>query len=92
MPAAVPLEDLERAHEELRALEMKYPDTYEEVAEFFQRNRGLGYSNLCKMLMGEQTPRELKGLEEEPAADESGADEDAGAGDTGAATETGDEA
>ena len=81
MPAAVPLEDLERAHEELRALEMKYPDTYEEVAEFFQRNRGLGYSNLCKMLMGEQTPRELKGLDEEESREADGDDETSGDGD-----------
>ncbi|MFW6448347.1 MAG: hypothetical protein ACOC0X_02270 [Halobacteriota archaeon] len=66
MPAAVPLEDLERADEELQALEMKHPEAYDDVAEFFRRNRTLGYNNLCKLLMGERTPRQLKGLEDEP--------------------------
>lgn len=65
MTAAAPLEELERAHEELQALEMKYPDAYEEFSEFFNDNRGLGYKNLIRMLMKEQTPRELKGLDEE---------------------------
>lgn len=64
MPAAAPLEDLERANEELQSLEMKYPDAYTDFTEFFQRNRSLGYTNLCKMLMGEQTPKELKGIDE----------------------------
>lgn len=65
MTAAASLEDLERAHQELQSLEMKDPDAYEDFAEFFRRNRSLGYNNLCKMLMGEQTPRELKGLDED---------------------------
>ena len=63
MPAAAPLEDLERAHEELQSLQMKYPDAYEDFAELVERNRSLGYSNLCKMLMSEKTPRELKGID-----------------------------
>lgn len=67
MPATVPLEDLERANEELQSLEMKFPEAYEDFTEFFQRNRSLGYKNLCKMLMGEQTPKELKGIDEDTA-------------------------
>lgn len=62
MPASAPLEELERAHEELQSLEMKFPDAYDDFAEFFRRNRSLGYNNLCKMLMGEQTPKQLKGI------------------------------
>jgi hypothetical protein len=65
MPAAAPLEELERANEELQSLEMKFPDAYEDFAEFFRRNRSLGYNNLCKMLMGEQTPKQLKGLDDD---------------------------
>lgn len=65
MPAAAPLEELERANEELQSLEMKFPDAYDDFAEFFRRNRSLGYNNLCKMLMGEQTPKQLKGLDED---------------------------
>lgn len=67
MPATVPLEDLERANEELQSLEMKFPEAYDDFADFFQRNRSLGYKNLCKMLMGEQTPKELKGIDEDTA-------------------------
>lgn len=63
MPAAAPLEDLERAHEELQSLEMKFPEAYEDFADFFRTNRSLGYTNLCRMLMGEKTPKELKGIE-----------------------------
>lgn len=63
MAAEAPLEDLERVHKELQSLEMKHPDVYEDVVELFKRNRSVGYKNICKMLMGEKTPRELKGLE-----------------------------
>ncbi|MDX1744548.1 MAG: hypothetical protein R3324_01310 [Halobacteriales archaeon] len=65
MPAAVPLEELERANEELQSLEMKFPEAYEDIAEFFRRNRSMGYNNLCKMLMGERTPKQLKGIDED---------------------------
>lgn len=65
MPAAVPLEELERAHEELQSLEMKFPEAYDDFAEFFRRNRSMGYNNLCKLLMGERTPKELKGIDED---------------------------
>lgn len=65
MPAAVPLEELERADEELQSLEMKFPEAYEDFAEFFRRNRSMGYNNLCKMLMGERTPKQLKGIDED---------------------------
>lgn len=71
MPTEADLEDLERAANELEAIDMKYPDAFEEFSEFFQRNRGLGYKNLSRLLMGEQTPRELKGLDEETQAEES---------------------
>lgn len=69
MPAVAPLEDLEQAHNELQSLEMKFPDAYEDFSEFFERNRSLGYSNLCKLLMREQTPKELKGISEHPEAE-----------------------
>lgn len=63
MPAVAPLEDLEQAEKELQSLEMKFPDAYEDFAAFFARNRSVGYSNLCKMLIREQTAKELKGIE-----------------------------
>lgn len=61
--AAAPLEDLKRAHQELQALEMKFPDAYQDFADLFSRNRSLGYKNLCLMLMGDTTPEQLKGLD-----------------------------
>ncbi|MDX1747400.1 MAG: hypothetical protein R3324_15800 [Halobacteriales archaeon] len=67
MPSVAPREDLERAHEDLQSLEMKHPDAYADFAEFFADNRSLGYKNLCKLLMKEQTPRELKGVDEDDA-------------------------
>lgn len=65
MTSVAPLEDLKRAHQELEALEMKFPDAYEDFAEFFRRNRSLGYKNLCRLLMREQTPEQLKGVEDD---------------------------
>ena len=64
MSSVVPLEDLRRAHQELQALELKFPEAYEDFAEFFERNRALGYKNLCRLLMREQTPEQLKGIDE----------------------------
>ncbi len=63
MPAEAPLEDLQRVKQELQSLEMKYPEAYDEVVELFKRNRSVGYKNMCKLLMGETTPEELKGLD-----------------------------
>lgn len=45
------------AYEELQSLEMKHPEGYEDFATFFDRNRSVGYKNLCRMLMGEYEPR-----------------------------------
>ncbi len=63
MAAEAPLEELERVNNELESLKMKDPAFYEDVVELFKRNRSIGYKNICKMLMGEATPKELKGLE-----------------------------
>lgn len=65
MPAIVPLEDLERTNNELEALKVKFPEAHDDFAEFYNDNRTLGYGNLCKMLREEQTPKELKGIDEE---------------------------
>ena len=69
MPSSVPLDDLEHAKHELEALQMKYPDAYQEFADFFRENRGLGYKNLIRMLMDEQTPKEIKGIDEDAETD-----------------------
>lgn len=64
MPTAAPLEELERVYEEIQSLKMKHPDAFEEFADLFRRNRSVGYKNMSKMLMGETTPKELKGDED----------------------------
>ncbi len=63
MAAEAPLEELERVENELESLKMKFPDAYEDFVDLFKRNRSIGYKNICKMLMGESDPRELKGLD-----------------------------
>jgi len=63
MPAGAPLEELERVMNELESLKMKNEEVYEDFVELFKRNRSVGYKNICKMLMGEATPTELKGLD-----------------------------
>ncbi len=63
MAAEAPLEELERVSNELESLEMKYPDAYSDFSDLFKKNRSVGYKNICKMLMGEATPRELKGID-----------------------------
>lgn len=63
MPAEVPLEELERVKQELESLQMKAPEIYDDIVQLFKRNRSVGYKNICKMLMGEATPKKLKGLE-----------------------------
>lgn len=63
MPTAAPLEELERAYQEIQSLKMKHPEAFEDVSDLFRRNRSIGYKNLSKMLMGIATPQELKGEE-----------------------------
>lgn len=63
MPAEVPLEELERVMQELESLKMKAPEVFDDFVQLFKRNRSVGYKNICKLLMGESTPRELKGLD-----------------------------
>jgi hypothetical protein len=63
MPAVAPLEALEKVQNELEALKMKNPEIYEDFVRLFKKNRGVGYKNIAKMLIGEADPRKLKGLE-----------------------------
>jgi hypothetical protein len=61
MPAFASLEELTKVHRELTELEENYPEAYKAFAALFKSNRKIGYKNICKMLMGEVTPQELKG-------------------------------
>lgn len=63
MSATASLEDLERVADELESLKMKDPEIYKDFVGLFRKNRKVGYKNICKMLLGEATPRKLKGLE-----------------------------
>jgi hypothetical protein len=62
MPAIASLEDLNAVNEELAALRDKHPAAYAELASLFRRHRGVGYRNICKLLLEEASPEELKGL------------------------------
>jgi formiminotetrahydrofolate cyclodeaminase len=63
MSAVASLEDLKQVKKELESLKMKDEEIYEDFVELFKRNRSVGYKNICKMLMGESTPEELKGVD-----------------------------
>lgn len=64
MSAVASLEDLKQVQKELQSLKMKDEEMYEDFVELFKRNRSVGYKNICKMLMEETTPEELKGVED----------------------------
>lgn len=64
MSAVASLEDLQQVQKELQSLKMKDEEMYEDFVDLFKRNRSVGYKNICKMLMEETTPEELKGIEE----------------------------
>jgi formiminotetrahydrofolate cyclodeaminase len=63
MAAEAPLEELQRVKNELEGLKMKDEEIYNDFVQFFKKNRSIGYKNICKLLMEEVTPKELKGLE-----------------------------
>ena len=63
MPAFASLEDLEQVNIKLEELKTNYPEAYTGFSELFKSFRRVGYKNICKMLLGEATPKELKGLE-----------------------------
>lgn len=61
MPAFASLEELTKVQQQLTELEEQHPEAYKAFAALFKANRKIGYKNICKMLMGEATPQELKG-------------------------------
>lgn len=63
MPAFASLEELKQVENKLKALKMKHGELYDDFAKLFKENRSAGYKNICKMLLGEATPEELKGVE-----------------------------
>jgi rubrerythrin len=60
MSAVADLEDLKQVKKELESLKMKDEEIYNDFVDLFKRNRSVGYKNICKMLMEETTPEELK--------------------------------
>jgi len=63
MPAVASLEELNAVNEDLAALKGRHPEAYGEVADLLRRHRGVGYKNVCKLLLGEATPEKLKGMQ-----------------------------
>jgi hypothetical protein len=62
MPAIATLEELKAIEEGLRKLREEHPDAYERFSRFFRDNRGIGYKNIIKIMIGEATPEKLKGI------------------------------
>jgi hypothetical protein len=62
MPAIASLEELNAVNAALAALKEKHPAAYADLASLFRRHRSVGYKNICKLLLEEATPEELKGL------------------------------
>jgi len=63
MPAFASLEELTEVNMKLQELEQNHPEAYKEFAQLFKSSRKVGYKNICKMLLREATPKELKGLD-----------------------------
>ena len=63
MPAYASLEELTEVSMKLQELEQNNPEAYKNFVQLFKTYRKVGYKNICKMLLGEATPKELKGLE-----------------------------
>ena len=60
MPAVASIDDLKKVDEDLKALRAQHPEAYEAAAALLRRHRKVGYKNICRMLLGEATPEELK--------------------------------
>lgn len=61
MPAVAPLADLKEVLERLEALKASFPEAYAQTASLLRAYRKVGYKNICKLMLGESTPEELKG-------------------------------
>ena len=61
MPAVASLEDLRKVDQDLKSLRDRHADAYGELAALFRSHRKVGYRNICRLLLGEATPEELKG-------------------------------
>jgi hypothetical protein len=59
-----------QAIQELESLKMKAPEIYQDFAKFFDRNRVVGYKNLCKLLMGDISREDLVPEEDEGDGDQ----------------------
>ena len=62
MPAVAELEELKAIDDELKKIKEEFSDAYERFVKFFKSNRRIGYKNIIKMMLGEATPEDLKGL------------------------------
>ncbi len=60
MPAIASLEELKKVNEALQRLKQEEPQALKKFADLVKKNRKVGYRNICKMLLGEITPEELK--------------------------------
>lgn len=62
MPAIASLEELKKVNEALQKVKQEEPEGYKKIANLIKKNRKVGYRNICKMMLEEVTPEELKGV------------------------------
>lgn len=60
MPTLASIEDLVKVSEELESLKMQSPEMYDKFVQLVKRNKGVGYKNICQLLLG-KSPEDLKG-------------------------------
>ncbi len=60
MPAVASIEELEKVDGDLKALQARHPQAYGEVAALLRLHRKVGYRNICRLMLGEATPEDLK--------------------------------
>ena len=62
MPATASLEELAMVSAKIQELERSFPEACKAFSTLIKENRKVGYKNICKLLLGEATPKELKGI------------------------------
>lgn len=60
MPAIATLEELQAVGRQIEQFKAEHPEAYQAMVELLKKNRRVGYKNICKILIGETTPEQLK--------------------------------
>jgi hypothetical protein len=61
MPAIATIEELRTLQTDIETFKSLEPKAYNALVLLLKTHRKVGYRNICKLLLGESTPEELKG-------------------------------